>query len=109
MCEAKEATMMRPLGVRRVAEVGEHAFLSELGDAPQVHRRSLDGGKVDLVVSGEHDNTRIGADGYRDGAGYGVVYLDKLQAEPTQILSIAGSYLAQVSPLDPEFLQLAAH
>ena len=64
MWEAKEATMILPfafsktsckvfsddplgghvagpLGVGRVAEVGEHALLAQLGQSPEVHRLAL--------------------------------------------------------------------
>src|SRR5215210_2058575 len=98
-----------PLRVGRVAEVSEHAVLAELGEPAEVHGRALYRGQVDLVVAGEDDQPRAGADGYCDGAGNGVVYLYKLEAEAAEVLPVAGFDLAQVPLLDPELLQFAAH
>src|SRR5215217_6273461 len=98
-----------PLGVGRVAEVREHTFLAQLGEAAEVHRRALYRRQVDLVVAGEQDQTGVSTDSYGDGAGYRVVDLYKFQAEATEVLLIARLDLAQVALLDSELLQLAAH
>ena len=101
-----DGTKPGPLRVGGVTEVREHPFPAKLRETGQVHRLAFDRSQVYLVVAGEDDQAGVGADrdGYR--AGDGVVDVDELQPETTQVLGVSGLYLSKVALFDAELLQL---
>ncbi len=95
--------------VGRITEIGENSFLTERGETPEVHRGAFYGREVYLVVAGEDDQTRVRADGYSDGSRNGVVDLDELKAEASELGLATGLYLVEFGVLYAELLELALH
>jgi hypothetical protein len=98
-----------PLGVGRVAEVGEHALVSQRCVAREVHRLSLDGGEVYLVIAREDDQTGVGAERQGDRIGDGVVDVYQLDDEAADVYGVARLGLPEVGVFDAELGQLGTH
>ena len=78
------------LHVGGVGAEGQHAPLAQLAQPGQVDDLPVDGGGVDLKVSGMDHRAHMGVDGEGHGVGDGMVHMDELHGELPRPDGLAG-------------------
>ena len=86
----------RGLGVGAVAEEGEHALATELGEALQVHDLAAKRGLVELPVAGDDASTERGVQRDAHRVGHGVVHSDEFEVERADLDDLTGFHANHV-------------